>query len=77
MAIPRFYVQRLKINRQGYDSQGVYWGAGLPVYLVTPEAGGETLAVRARTVGQARAKAELELRRSSSLDLLRHLGYRR
>lgn len=27
-----FYLYRLYINRQGYDTSGAYWGVGAPLY---------------------------------------------
>ena len=28
----RFYLQRVRLNRGGYDDGGAYWGAGAPLY---------------------------------------------
>lgn len=28
----KFYLERVRINSQGYDSSGAYWGTGEPLY---------------------------------------------
>lgn len=54
-------VQRIRVNAQGYDQGGSYWGAGPDVFIVTAADGAEEIAVRARTMKDARAKAVAEL----------------
>jgi len=49
-------VTRIKIDRQGYDDNGAYYGAGQPVFLVTwPDGGSQAL--RAPSLAAARDKA--------------------
>jgi hypothetical protein len=56
-------VQRIAVNAQGYDSSGVYWGAGPDVFIVTTAGGGDEVTVRAKSAAEARTKAEAELAR--------------
>lgn len=30
--IQRWYVRRIRLNSQGYDSSGCYWGVGIPLW---------------------------------------------
>jgi len=46
-----FAIQRVRLNTEGYDSQGAYWGVGEPLYVAVGTASsqtGVTLWVRAR-----------------------------
>ena len=58
---PRSDVQRIRVNAQGYDSSGAYWGAGSDVFIVS--AGADEVTVRARSAAEARTKAKAELAR--------------
>ena len=31
----KFDVQRVRVNRDGYDASGAYWGAGPDVFIAT------------------------------------------
>lgn len=61
--------QRIRVDRQGYDASGAYWGAGHDVFII--EVGGgdgvaasrDEITVRARTLKEARDKASAELAR--------------
>ena len=54
------YAKKVRINRQGYDSSGKYWGAGgQPLYLVTND-DGDFAYVRASTATVAKAAAKAE-----------------
>lgn len=44
--VSKWYVTRNRINTQGYDSAGVYWGNGTAVWMVMSEDGAESLYVR-------------------------------
>jgi hypothetical protein len=59
----KFDVQRIAVNAQGYDSTGAYWGAGPDVFIVTTAGGADEVTVRAKSAGEARAKATAELAR--------------
>lgn len=63
MTARRLYIQRIKVNAQGYDSSDAYWGAGPDVFIATTQDGGEEITVRARNVTEARKKIESELAR--------------
>jgi hypothetical protein len=62
-AARRLAVQRIRVNAQGYDSGGAYWGAGHDVFIATTADGAEEVTVRARNVAEARKKAAAELAR--------------
>jgi hypothetical protein len=55
--------QRIRVNRDGYDKSGAYWGAGHDVFIATTAAGAEEITVRARTIAEARQKVAAELER--------------
>ncbi len=55
--------QRIRVNRDGYDSSGAYWGAGPDVFIATCEDGADEITVRARNVTEARQKVATELAR--------------
>jgi hypothetical protein len=59
----RLDVQRIRVNAQGYDSGGAYWGAGHDVFIATTADGAEEVTVRARNVAEARKKVAAELAR--------------
>ena len=59
---PKLDIQRIRVNRDGYDDTGACWGAGHDVILTTPD-GSEEITVRARTIKEARQKADAELKR--------------
>lgn len=54
-------VQRIRVNAEGYDRGGSYWGAGPDVYIVTTADGAVEITVRARNFADARQKAAVEL----------------
>lgn len=60
---PRLDLQRIRVNKQGYDSSGAYWGAGPDVFIATTPEGSEEVTVRARTAAEARTKVGAELAR--------------
>ena len=62
-AARRLAVQRIRVNAQGYDSGGSYWGAGHDVFIATTPDGAEEITVRARNVAEAREKVAAELAR--------------
>lgn len=57
MSKARIDIQRIKLDAQGYDDNGAYYGVGDPVFLVTIP-GGESQAVRAKTRAAARTQAD-------------------
>lgn len=57
----RFDVQRIRVNKEGYDATGAYWGAGHDVFIATSPDGADEVTVRARNVGEARARVAAEL----------------
>lgn len=65
-------VQRIAVNKQGYDRSGACWGAGPDVFIfriarlrhdATTADGGEEVTARARTMTEARSKVDAELAR--------------
>ena len=64
---PRLAAQRLRIDRDGYDHDGAYWGAGFDVFILTTPDGEHQITVRARTVTLAREHAVRELRQAGIL----------
>ena len=63
MAARRLDIQRIRVNRQGYDAAGAYWGAGPDVFIATLDHGAQEITVRAKTVADAREKVAAELAR--------------
>lgn len=53
--------QRIRVNRQGYDSSGAYWGAGQDVFIVTTPDDSEQVTLRARNAAEAKQRAQAEL----------------
>lgn len=53
-------VERIKINRAGYDGNGSYWGAGPDVFTLERK-GAASIAVRARAMREAREKIAREI----------------
>lgn len=56
-------LQRIRINADGYDASGAYWGTGPDVFIATSADGADEITVRARNVKEARAKIAGELAR--------------
>jgi hypothetical protein len=56
---PKFSMTRIRINSQGYDACGSYWGIGLPLYWATDGA-----AIDIYLRGRTRADAKAEIRRT-------------
>jgi plasmid stabilization system protein ParE len=59
----KFDIQRVRINRDGYDGSGAYWGAGPDVFIATTADGVDEITVRARNISDARDKVAAELAR--------------
>lgn len=57
-------LQRIKVDAQGYDASGAYWGAGPDVFIATRDNGNDQVTVRARNLREARQKIDAELRRA-------------
>lgn len=55
---PRVFVERVRVNRHGYDSRGSYWGVGEPLYRISTADGGFDTHIRARDAKTARTKAK-------------------
>ncbi|MEQ1711745.1 MAG: hypothetical protein ABL908_10120 [Hyphomicrobium sp.] len=56
-------LQCIRIDAQGYDSSGAYWGAGPDVYIATFAEGAEEITVRATSRSEARTKIDTERKR--------------
>lgn len=57
MSKAKIDIQRIRLDAQGYDNNGAYYGAGDPVFLVTlPD--GESQAIRAKTRAAARVQVD-------------------
>lgn len=63
---PKLDLQRLRVNGDGYDATGAYWGVGPDVFIATTEDGSQEITVRAKTVTEARVKVAAELARKPS-----------
>lgn len=57
-------VLRIRVNGQGYDKQGAYWGRGHDVFIVTIGDDAEEITVRARNKAEALQKAAAERARA-------------
>ncbi len=57
----RLDVQRIRVNAEGYDQGGTYWGAGPDVFIASTPDGAEQVTIRAANMIEARAKAAKEL----------------
>jgi hypothetical protein len=64
MTGPKHDIKRIRVDRDGYDPSGAYWGAGPDVYSATSEDGRDEITVRARGVNEAREKIAAELTRA-------------
>lgn len=58
-------IQRIQINRDGYDDSGGYWGAGPDAFIATSPDGADEITVRARTLKEAKQKIAAEDVRAS------------
>lgn len=59
-AAPRLDIARIRLDADGYDSNGAWYGTGQPVFLVTwPD--GASQAIRAPSITAAREKAKAAL----------------
>jgi hypothetical protein len=56
-------IQRVRVNAQGYDDTGAYWGAGPDVFIATTANGAREITVRANSITDAREKVAAELAR--------------
>lgn len=61
---PSYELQRIRVNADGYDNSGAYWGAGPDVFIATSQDNSDQVTVRAKTVRQARDKLAAELARA-------------
>jgi hypothetical protein len=60
---PKLDIQRIRVDGSGYDATGAYWGAGPDVFIAISPDGRDEIAVRARTIKEARQKIAAELER--------------
>jgi len=58
--ISRYDVQRVRLNKQGYDSQKTYWGIGNPIYYVFDTSDNSEMFLRARNAKHAREVFEAQ-----------------
>ena len=56
-------IQRIRVNAQGYDASGAYWGAGPDVFIASLNDGAQEITVRAKSLADAREKLAAELAR--------------
>ncbi len=63
MSKPKHDILRIRVDAQGYDASGAYWGAGPDVFIATSKDGSDESTVRARNVTEARAKVAAEMAR--------------
>ena len=64
MTKPGYELQRIRVNRQGYDDTGAYWGAGPDVFIATSADRTDEITVRAKTLTEAREKIAAERARA-------------
>jgi hypothetical protein len=57
-------MQRIRVDAQGYDRSGAYWGAGPDVFIAASADGSDEITVRARSAAEARQEVAAELARS-------------
>lgn len=60
---PKLDIQRVRVDAQGYDNTGAYWGAGPDVFIATTDDGAREITVRAKSIADARVKVATELAR--------------
>ena len=74
-AASKLELQRIRVDAQGYDADGAYWGAGPDVFIAriaglrhdaTMADGAQEITIRAKTMAQAREKVAAELARKPS-----------
>ena len=53
----------MRVNAEGYDATGAYWGAGPDVFIASLNGGAQEITVRAKSVAEAREKVAAELAR--------------
>ncbi len=64
MSKPKHDLQRIRIDRDGYDDTGAYWGGGPDVFISTSPDGNDEVTVRAKAIKEAREKINAELARA-------------
>lgn len=57
----KFYLRRVRLNSGGYDSDGYYWGTGIPLYRYWNDEEGIDYEIRAYDRTDAKAKILLRL----------------
>jgi hypothetical protein len=62
-------MQRIRVNKHGYDADGAYWGSGPDVFIATLRDGAQEVTVRASSIAQARDKVIAELARAPEVTL--------
>ena len=71
--------ERVRVDRQGYDRSGKYWGVGAPLYLVygaSPDHSNLSTHVRAPSAKEAKVRGLPEIERELARDNEREAGYR-
>ena len=68
----RLYAQRVRIDRQGYDPNGRYWGVGMPLYHVFSD--NYDVDTHVRAYDAASAKARVASRENPGADTLLLVG---
>ena len=56
-------IRRVRVNAQGYDTSGAYWGTGSDIFIANLNDGAQEITVRAKSVAEAREKVAAELAR--------------
>ena len=69
-----FELERVKLNRQGYDAQGRYFGVGQPLFTATNPSNDDRVQFRAASTGAARKLVREHLRRYAGFHELRQSG---
>lgn len=69
---PKRDIQRVRVDAQGYDDSGAYWGAGPDIFIATSADGSDQITVRARDLEEAHRKIDAERDRAAGAPSANH-----
>lgn len=69
-----FELERVKLDRGGYDARGRYFGVGQPLFRATVPVNGDEALFRAKSAAEAKKTVAWHLKQSGHLDELRRSG---
>ncbi len=70
----QFELERVKLDRGGYDPRGRYYGVGQPLFRASVPSNGDEALFRAKSAGEARKTVAWHLQHSGYLAELRRSG---